>query len=79
VEEAIVGEYLDGGHFAHVNYDVEKGWLQAIDHFAEKVGVGETPENAEALDGLWARRMCEASVRSLASGRAEAVEEGPGE
>ena len=50
------------------NYMVDKGWLQALDHFAECILVGETPRNASANDGLWSSRMSEASIRSRESG-----------
>jgi predicted dehydrogenase len=46
------------------NYMVDKGWLAAIDHFAECVATGRKPENADARDGLAASRLSHAAIRS---------------
>jgi predicted dehydrogenase len=46
------------------NYMVDKGWLAAIDHFAECIVTGRKPENAEARDGLMASRLAHAAIRS---------------
>jgi predicted dehydrogenase len=54
----------------HWNYMVDKGWLPAIDHFAECVLSGRKPELADAQDGLWSARMTAAAIRSRESGEA---------
>ncbi len=53
----------------HWNYMVDKGWLAAMDHFAECVLTGQTPSNASAADGLWSARMSEAAIASRDSGQ----------
>lgn len=46
----------------HWNYMVDKGWLRAIDHFAECILSGATPQLASAADGLWSTRMTAAAI-----------------
>lgn len=46
------------------NYMFDKGWLRAMDHFAEEIGAGRTPETASAQDGLKAAILAQAAVRS---------------
>ncbi len=53
----------------HWNYMVDKGWLHAVDHFAQCVLSGEEPQVAGATDGLWAARMSAAAMESRASGQ----------
>lgn len=48
----------------HWNYMVDKGWLAALDHFAERILAGEIPENAGAEDGLRASLLSHAAIRS---------------
>jgi predicted dehydrogenase len=50
------------------NYMVDKGWLAALDHFAECVATGATPQNATARDGLEASRLAHAAIRSRETG-----------
>ena len=50
------------------NYMVDKGWLAAIDHFAECVLTGANPMNAGAKDGLMASRLSHAAIRSRETG-----------
>ena len=50
------------------NYMVDKGWLAAVDHFAECVAKGLTPRNATAADGLAASRLAHAAIRSRETG-----------
>lgn len=50
------------------NYMVDKGWLRAIDHFAECIREGREPQIATAEDGLWASRMSAAAIESRESG-----------
>ena len=50
------------------NYMVDKGWLAALDHFAECVATGRPPENATARDGLMASRLAHAAIRSRETG-----------
>ena len=52
----------------HWNYMVDKGWLRAVDHFAECILSGETPQLASAADGLWSTRMTAAAIESRKSG-----------
>ncbi len=50
------------------NYMVDKGWLAALDHFAECVATGRQPQNAAARDGLMASRLAHAAIRSRETG-----------
>ena len=50
------------------NYMVDKGWLAALDHFAECVATGATPQNAGARDGLMASRLAHAAIQSRETG-----------
>jgi len=59
-------EFLRSGQMW--NYMVDKGWLSAIDHFAECVATGNTPGNAGARDGLQASILSHAAIRSRESG-----------
>lgn len=47
---------------------VDKGWLSAIDHFAECVRQGTAPRNATAHDALQASLLAHAAIRSRESG-----------
>ncbi|HUT36724.1 MAG TPA: Gfo/Idh/MocA family oxidoreductase [Planctomycetota bacterium] len=58
--------FIEGGQMW--NYMVDKGWLAALDHFAECVLTGETPQNATARDGLEASRLAHAAIRSRETG-----------
>ncbi len=46
------------------NYMVDKGWVWAIDHFAESILTGQTPRNATARDGLQAALLAQAAIQS---------------
>lgn len=50
------------------NYMMNKGWLEALDHFAQCVLTDEPPENAGAEDGLRASLLCHAAIRSRDTG-----------
>ena len=52
----------------HWNYMVDKGWLTAVDHFAQCIMSGDKPDIASASDGLWSSRMSEAAIRSRETG-----------
>ena len=52
----------------HWNYMVDKGWLAAIDHFAECILTGRRPELAGAVDGLWSTRITAAAMESRERG-----------
>jgi predicted dehydrogenase len=52
----------------HWNYMVDKGWLHAMDHFAECIVTGHTPRNASAADGLWSSRLSAAAIASREQG-----------
>jgi predicted dehydrogenase len=60
-------EYVNR-HAPHLNYSVDKGWLAAVDHFAESILTGGTCELAGAEDGLRAAQLSEAAIRSRESG-----------
>lgn len=49
-------------------YDVDKGWLQSVDHFAQCITKGIKPENASATDGLVAEQLANAVVESRKTG-----------
>lgn len=51
------------------NYTSDKGWLAAIDHFAECVAAGTPPRNAGPEDGLIAARLAQAAIRSRETGQ----------
>jgi len=51
------------------NYMGDKGWLQAMDHFAECVLSGAEPENAGPADAVAASRLAHAAIRSRREGR----------
>ena len=51
------------------NYMGDKGWLAALDHFAECVLTGAQPLNAQARDGLAASRLSHAAIQSRDSGQ----------
>ncbi len=55
------------------NYMVDKGWLAAVDHFAECICHGETPQNAAARDGLMASRLAHAAIQSRETGQIVAL------
>jgi len=57
-----------GNRSPHWNYMVDKGWLAAVDHFAQCVLSGEPPRNAGAADGLWSARMSAAAIESRKTG-----------
>jgi predicted dehydrogenase len=49
-------------------YDVDKGWLQSMDHFAECIASGRKPENADAYDGMIAERIADGVIESRKTG-----------
>ena len=51
------------------NYMMDKGWLAAVDHFAQCVLSGAEPENATASDALAASRLARAAIESRETGR----------
>lgn len=46
------------------NYMVDKGWLEAMDHFARCILSGRTPENATAADAWQASILGHAAIKS---------------
>lgn len=50
-------------------YDVNKGWLPSVEHFAQCILDGSTPENAGARDGLIAEQLANAVVESRKAGK----------
>lgn len=67
IEQTLAREYAEH-HAPQASYDVDKGWLHAVDHFAECIATGRTPENAGAGDGLAAQQLAEAAARSRQTG-----------
>lgn len=51
------------------NYDVDKGWVKSVDHFAECIATKKKPENSGARDGLIAEALADAVVKSRQTGR----------
>lgn len=51
------------------NYMMNKGWLEALDHFAQRILDSEPPENAGAEDGLRASLLCHAAIESRDNNR----------
>ena len=68
IEDVLETEYVKR-HLPPGNYGVDKGWLHAVDHFAECIAEGKQPENADARDGLIAEKLAEATARSRRSGQ----------
>lgn len=50
-------------------YNVDKGWLQSVDHFAQCILTGQEPENAGTYDGLVAEQLGHAVIQSRKSGQ----------
>ena len=61
--------YMEKNALPQINYMVDKGWLGAIDHFAECILDGTTPILAGAEDGLRAARITEAAIQSREKGK----------
>lgn len=61
----------------HWNYMVDKGWLTAVDHFAQCIQSGERPKLATAEDGWWSSALSSAAIKSRESGEVVKVR-GPG-
>lgn len=51
-------------HAPSINYTMNKGWLEAVDHFAKCVLEGSPSQLATVEDGLQAARLCEAAIQS---------------
>ncbi|HEY3323444.1 MAG TPA: Gfo/Idh/MocA family oxidoreductase [Planctomycetota bacterium] len=51
------------------NYDVDKGWVKSVDHFAESIASGKKPENAGAYDGLMSEILADSVVKSRKTGK----------
>ncbi len=66
-EGKLYQEYLE--HRLMAGYDVDKGWLQSMEHFGECITTGKKPENAGARDGLIAERIAHAVVESRKTGK----------
>ena len=56
-------------HQPLLNYMGDKGWIAALDHFAECVLTGRTPENASAEDACRTSLLSEAAIRSRDTGQ----------
>ncbi len=60
-------------HAPLTNYMVDKGWLQAINHFAQCIAEGATPRNANAYDALRVAQVIAAAIESRDSGKPVAL------
>ena len=69
--EVSLAKHFKETHGHAIGYHVDKGWLQALDHFAECMLTGEKPDTANARDGFIAELMGEAAVASRKSGMPE--------
>ena len=67
-------EFLDH-RLPHINYSVDKGWLGAIEHFADIILNGAAVEAATAQDALAAARITRAAVISRAENRIVSMKE----
>ncbi len=56
-------------HAPHINYMMDKGWLHAVDHFAECILNGRPCRLATAEDGLRAAEITQAAMISRHEGR----------
>jgi predicted dehydrogenase len=65
-EGAMFKEFLE--HRLFTGYDVDKGWLQAMEHFALCCTGQAKPEGATAYDGTVAQKVAYAMVESRTSG-----------
>lgn len=50
------------------NYHVDKGWMAAIDHFAECIATGKEPKTTTAKDALQVTRIVNAAIKSRKTG-----------
>jgi predicted dehydrogenase len=57
-----------GKHVPGCNYMVDKGWLAAVDHFAECVLSGERPILADATAAMKAAQITQAAIQSRTTG-----------
>jgi predicted dehydrogenase len=62
-------------HLPHINYSVDKGWLGAMEHFADVIINNVPVEAATAKDALAAARITRAAVISRAEKRIVQLEE----
>ena len=67
--QAALAKHFKDTHGDAIGYHVDKGWVQALDHFAECMVTGEKPDTADARDGMIAELMGEVAVESRDSGR----------
>jgi len=67
VDDAELDAYLSGSG-PHWNYMMDKGWIWAIDHFAEAIISGSRPENASAEDAWQASLLAHAAIESRRTG-----------
>jgi predicted dehydrogenase len=63
-------------HAPLINYMMNKGWIQAVDHFAQCILEGRTPVLANAEDGLRASVLSHAAIRSRETGQVVTVAAG---
>ena len=63
-----LAKHFKDTHGHAIGYHVDKGWVQALDHFAECMLTGEKPDTATAREGLIAERMGEACKKSRDTG-----------
>lgn len=65
-EGALFKEFLL--HHGPCGYDVDKGWLQAMEHFGLCCVSDIKPEGSNAYDGMMAEKVAQAMVQSRTSG-----------
>ncbi|MCC6422499.1 MAG: Gfo/Idh/MocA family oxidoreductase [Phycisphaerales bacterium] len=61
-------------HAPHINYMMDKGWLHAVDHFAQCLLDGRPCRLATAQDGLRAAQITQAALTSRREGRVVMLE-----
>ncbi|MCC7349066.1 MAG: Gfo/Idh/MocA family oxidoreductase [Phycisphaerales bacterium] len=64
-----------GHHAPMINYMMDKGWLHAVDHFAQCLLKDLPCELATTEDGLRAARITQAAIQSRREGRVVRLEE----
>jgi predicted dehydrogenase len=64
-------------HAPLINYMVNKGWLEAVDHFAWSIQQGHQPETASPVDAWWAAQITEAVMQSRETGMPVALSDLP--
>ena len=69
VAQANARERLGNPPPPQINYSLDKGWGEALEHFCTAVAKGQTPQNASACDGNRATACAVAARQSIESGQ----------